>query len=32
MVLEKGPGGWKISRTEGDERVRTLIPFGTPVR
>jgi hypothetical protein len=30
--LERGPGGWKISRTEGDERVKALIPYGTPAR
>ncbi|HXP83113.1 MAG TPA: hypothetical protein VN841_00245 [Bryobacteraceae bacterium] len=32
MYLEKGPGGWKISRTDADERVKTLIPYGTPVK
>jgi hypothetical protein len=32
MYLEKGPAGWKISRTDADERVKTLIPYGTPVR
>jgi hypothetical protein len=32
MYLEKGPGGWKISRTDTDERVKTLIPYGTPVK
>jgi hypothetical protein len=32
MYLEKGPGGWKISRTESNERVKTLVPYGTPVR
>ena len=31
VTLEKGPTGWKISRAEGDERVRTLIPYGTPI-
>jgi hypothetical protein len=31
MVLEKNPSGWKISRVDGDERVKTLIPYGTPV-
>jgi hypothetical protein len=30
--IENGPGGWKISRTEGDERVRALVPYGTPVK
>jgi hypothetical protein len=32
MYLEKGPNGWKISRVDGDERVKTLIPYGTPVK
>ncbi len=32
MYLEKGPAGWKISRADGTERVKTLIPYGTPVR
>lgn len=32
MYLERGPAGWKISRTETDERIRTLIPYGTPVK
>jgi hypothetical protein len=32
MYLEKRPGGWKISRTDGDQRVKTLIPYGTPVK
>jgi hypothetical protein len=32
MYLEKGPRGWKISRADGDERVKTLIPYGTPVK
>lgn len=32
MYLEKGPGGWKISRADSDERVKTLIPYGTPVK
>jgi hypothetical protein len=32
MYLEKGSGGWKISRTDTDERVKTLIPYGTPVK
>jgi len=32
MYLEKGPGGWKISRIEADERLKTLIPYGTPVK
>jgi|SRR5579872_1540099 len=32
MYLEKGPKGWKISRADNDERVKTLIPYGTPVK
>jgi ketosteroid isomerase-like protein len=32
MYLEKGPGGWKIARVEGVERVKTLVPYGTPVQ
>lgn len=32
MYLEKGQGGWKISRTDADERVKTLVPYGTPVK
>jgi hypothetical protein len=32
MHLEKGPAGWKISGADGDERVKTLIPYGTPVK
>jgi hypothetical protein len=32
MYLQKGPSGWKISRADSDERVKTLIPYGTPVK
>jgi hypothetical protein len=32
MYLDKGPNGWKISRADSDERVKTLIPYGTPVQ
>jgi hypothetical protein len=32
VYLEKGPDGWKISRVDSDERVQTLIPYGTPVK
>jgi hypothetical protein len=32
MYLEKGRKGWKISRSDNDQRVKTLIPYGTPVR
>ena len=32
MSLRHGPNGWKISGADSDERVKTLIPYGTPVR
>jgi hypothetical protein len=32
MYLEKSPKGWKISRADSDEPVKTLIPYGTPVK
>lgn len=32
MYLEQGAKGWKIFRADGDERIRTLIPYGTPVK
>ena len=32
VYLENGRGGWRISRTDGDERVGTLVPYGTPVK
>jgi hypothetical protein len=32
MYLEKSPNGWKISRADSDQRVKTLIPYGTPVQ
>ena len=32
MYLEKSPSGWKISRADSDERLKTLIPYGTPVK
>ncbi|MGH9721360.1 MAG: hypothetical protein ACRD8O_14205 [Bryobacteraceae bacterium] len=32
MYLEKGAGGWKIARVDGTERVKTLVPYGTPVQ
>lgn len=31
MWLEKSPAGWKISRADSDQRIPTLIPYGTPV-
>ena len=32
MYLEKGAGGWKIARVDSAERVKTLVPYGTPVQ
>jgi len=32
MYLEKLSGTWKIARVEAAERVKTLIPYGTPVQ
>ena len=32
MFLEKAPAGWKISRVDSTERVKTLVPYGTPVQ
>ena len=32
MYLEKTPTGWKITRVEIAQRVKTLIPYGTPVK
>ena len=32
MYLERVLKGWKITRVDGDERVKTLIPYGTPVK
>ncbi|MDQ2901371.1 MAG: hypothetical protein M3Y07_16475 [Acidobacteriota bacterium] len=32
MYLEKQPDGWKIARVDGAERVKTLVPYGTPVQ
>ena len=31
MFLDKTPAGWKISRVDSAERVKTLVPYGTPV-
>ena len=30
--MEKADGAWKISRVDGAERVKTLVPYGTPVQ
>ena len=32
MFLEKAQGGWRIARVDGTERVKTLVPYGTPVQ
>ncbi len=32
MYLEKAGSGWKIARVDATERVKTLIPYGTPVQ
>jgi len=32
MNLEKTTGGWKIARVDSAERVKTLVPYGTPVQ
>ena len=32
MLLEKAGDGWKIERVDGAERIKTLVPYGTPVR
>jgi len=32
MNLEKTSNGWKIARVDSAERVKTLVPYGTPVQ
>ena len=32
MYLERGGAGWKIARVDSAERVKTLVPYGTPVQ
>ena len=32
MYLERTPAGWKIARVDSAERIKTLIPYGTPVQ
>jgi len=32
MYLEKTTAGWKIARMDATERVKTLVPYGTPVQ
>lgn len=31
VYLEKASDGWKIARVDATERVKTLVPYGTPV-
>jgi hypothetical protein len=32
MYLERTPAGWKIARVDSAERIKTLVPYGTPVQ
>jgi hypothetical protein len=32
MYLERVAGAWKIARVDSAQRVKTLIPYGTPVQ
>ncbi|MGH9666118.1 MAG: hypothetical protein ACRD9L_16965 [Bryobacteraceae bacterium] len=32
MYLDKVAGAWKIARVDSTERVKTLVPYGTPVQ
>ena len=32
FYLDKMSGGWKIARVDSSERVKTLVPYGTPVQ
>lgn len=32
MFLEKTPQGWRIARVDSAEWVKTLVPYGTPVK
>ena len=32
MYLERRPDGWKIARADSEERVKTLIPYATPMK
>jgi hypothetical protein len=32
MFVEKTPRGWRIARVDSAERIKTLVPYGTPVR
>jgi hypothetical protein len=32
IYMEMTAAGWKIARADGAERIKTLVPFGTPVK
>jgi hypothetical protein len=32
MYLEKSGNTWKVARVDAAERIKTLVPYGTPVR
>jgi hypothetical protein len=32
LFLNKFPNGWKIARVDNAERLKTLVPYGTPVQ
>ncbi len=32
VVLQRLPEGWKIARVDNEERMKTLVPYGTPVQ
>ncbi len=32
MYVENTPGGWRIARVDSAKRVKTLVPYGTPVQ
>ncbi len=32
VYLEKASAGWKIARADNEDRIKTLIPYGTPVK
>lgn len=32
MYLRQTPSGWRIERVDSAERIKTLVPYGTPVR
>ena len=32
IYLDRAGGGWKIARVDSAERIKTLVPYGTPVQ